>query len=96
MFDASSSQAAAGRRIVTYAWDFGDNQANDEHGSDASHPYTSAGSYTVVLGVVDDLGRVGSSIRTIAVTNLGRLIRRPSTGRSCAARRSSAGIAECS
>ena len=68
-FDASGSSAESGHRIVTYYWDFGDGQPQDEHGNDASHVYSSAGTYYVVLGVVDDLGRIGSTIRTITVTN---------------------------
>jgi PKD repeat protein len=68
-FNAAASQPATGRSLVTYVWDFGDNKVNDEHGSDASHAYFSAGTYTMVLGVVDDAGKVGSSIHTIVVTN---------------------------
>lgn len=68
-FDASTSQAASGRTITTYVWDFGDNKVNDEHGNDASYIYTSAGTYTMVLGVVDDQGKVGSTIKRIVVTN---------------------------
>jgi PKD repeat protein len=68
-FDASASQAAAGHSISNYVWDFGDNTPNDEHGSDGSHIYSFPGAYTMVLGVVDDLGRVGSSIKTIVVSN---------------------------
>jgi PKD repeat protein len=68
-FDATASQAAIGHSIVRYVWDFGDNTQNDEHGSDGSHTYSAAGSYAMVLGVVDELGRVGSSIRIIVVSN---------------------------
>lgn len=68
-FDASASQPGSGRSLVTYVWDFGDNRSNDEHGTDASHAYSSAGTYTMVVGVVDDAGNLGSSIQTIVVTN---------------------------
>jgi hypothetical protein len=68
-FDASGSSAAAGHSIVSYYWSFGDALPQDEHGNDASHAYESAGTYTMVFGVVDDLGRIGSAIQTIVVTN---------------------------
>jgi PKD repeat protein len=67
-FDASESEATSGR-IVTYVWDFGDSKFSEEHGVDASHVYSAAGTYTMVLGVVDDAGRLGSQIHTIFVTN---------------------------
>ena len=67
-FDASASQAESGHTITTYFWEFGDGRPNEEHGVDASHAYAAAGTYTMVLGVVDDLGRVGRSFNYIAVT----------------------------
>jgi PKD repeat protein len=67
-FDGSESDSSSGH-IVTYVWDFGDGKFNEEHGSDASHVYSAAGTYTMVLGVIDDSGRIGSSIKTIVVTN---------------------------
>jgi hypothetical protein len=68
-FDASTSAAAAGSSLVLYYWNFGDNALNDEHGSDASHVFTAAGTYTVVLGVQDDQGRIGSTFKTVVVSN---------------------------
>lgn len=70
IFDASSSVPAAGHSIVNYFWDFGDNRpyANDEHGSDASHAYAAAGSYTMVLGVTDEAGHSHSTFKTIVVS----------------------------
>lgn len=67
-FDASESQAASGHTNVNYFWDFGDGRAHDEHGNDASHTYSAAGTYTVTLGVQDDAGRIASTFRTIVVT----------------------------
>ena len=67
-FDASTSQAAAGHSIANYAWSFGDTQANDEHGNDASHAYMAAGTYTMVLGVTDDAGLSSSTFKIIVVT----------------------------
>jgi PKD repeat protein len=68
LFDASGSRPGPGRRIVSFSWSFGDNVPNDEHGHDASHVYTAPGSYTLVVGVVDDLGQIGSAFRTITVS----------------------------
>lgn len=69
-FDASTSAPASGHSIVSYFWDFGDNRpnANDEHGSDASHAYAAAGSYTMVLGVTDEAGHSSSTFKTIVVS----------------------------
>jgi len=67
-FDASGSQPAAGHTIATYFWEFGDGRPNDEHGVDASHAYGAAGTFTMVLGVVDELGRIGRSFNYITVT----------------------------
>ena len=67
-FDASTSQAGAGHTIANYFWDFGDGRPNDEHGSDASHAYPAAGTYTMVLGVIDELGRIASTFNTVVVT----------------------------
>jgi PKD repeat protein len=68
LFDARGSYAEAGHSIVSWYWDFGDGLPNEEHGNDASHAYTSAGTYYAVLGVVDDAGRIASAVQTITVT----------------------------
>jgi PKD repeat protein len=68
LFDASSSTPGAGHQLVNYYWEFGDGLPNDEHGSDASHTYTSVGTFTMVLGVVDEAGQISSTYRTVIVT----------------------------
>lgn len=68
-FDASASQAASGASIVKYVWDFGDTTPNDEHGSDASHVYTTPGQYYATLAVSDDQGRTGYAFKSITVSN---------------------------
>jgi hypothetical protein len=68
VFDASASRPATDHSIVNYFWDFGDGQLNDEHGNDASHAYLAVGTYTVVLGVTDDVGRSSSVFKTVVVT----------------------------
>jgi PKD repeat protein len=67
-FDASSSTAASGHRLTTYYWSFGDSLPNDEHGTDASHVYLTSGTYTMILGVVDEAGQMSSTFRTVVVT----------------------------
>ena len=68
-FDGSASIAGPGAAIVSYHWNFGDAQANDEHGVDASHAFASPGTYTVIMGVQDDSGRIGTTFKTIVVAN---------------------------
>ena len=66
-FDASASTAAAGRRIVSHAWNFGDGSTGS--GVTTSHVYRSANTYTVVLNVTDDAGSVGSASATVDVVD---------------------------
>ena len=66
-FDASLSTAAAGRRIVSHAWNFGDGSTGS--GITASHVYRSANTYTVVLNVTDDAGNVGSASATVDIVD---------------------------
>jgi PKD repeat protein len=67
-FNASASTAASGRRIVSYAWDFGDpNNRTAAEGVQTTHVYTAPGTYTVTLTVTDDRGRVGTASRTVTV-----------------------------
>jgi PKD repeat protein len=63
-FDASSSSDADGT-IVSYDWSFGDGSTGA--GATPSHVYTSDGSYTATLTVVDDDGATDSMSTTIAV-----------------------------
>jgi PKD domain-containing protein len=67
-FDGTKSYAEPGHSITAWYWDFGDGLTNDEHGNDASHIYVSPGTYYAVLGVVDDVGRIDSDIKTIVVS----------------------------
>jgi PKD repeat protein len=64
-FDGTTSTAAGGRTIVSYAWSFGD-------GASATGPTTShvfaAGSYTVVLTVTDSAGKTSTTSQSITVT----------------------------
>jgi PKD repeat protein len=53
-FNASESQPAAGRTIVSYSWDFGDGTTGT--GVTTAHTYTGEGVFTVILEVKDDAG----------------------------------------
>ena len=68
IFNGLTSTAAAGRQIVSYAWDFGDpNDRTPATGPQATHRFTRAGNYTVVLTVTDDLGRSGTTSAAIEI-----------------------------
>lgn len=67
-FNGSGSKAAPGRRIVQYAYDFGD--ATPMAISDnpiTHHRYDVARTYTVVLRVMDDTGRYSVATETVSV-----------------------------
>jgi PKD repeat protein len=64
-FNADQSLAAPGRTIVTYAWNFGDGTAGS--GQNVAHTYAAVGTYTVVLTVVDDIGRRATSTAGVTV-----------------------------
>jgi len=64
-FDASPSTAPAGRQIVSYVWNWGDNET--ETGITEEHDYTAAGTYNVVLTVTDSAGVSASTSRAITV-----------------------------
>ncbi len=64
-FDASPSLDPDGE-IVTYTWNFGDEQTSDT--MITTHSYSSAGDYTVMLTVVDDHGISSSNTTTITVS----------------------------
>ena len=49
--------------VVTWAWDFGD--GNTSSGSDPTHTYAAAGSYTVALTVTDQGGASDSTSATV-------------------------------
>ena len=64
-FNALASRAAPGRRIVSYAWDFGDGGTGT--GAQTSHLYPVLGTFTVTLVVTDDAGRIGVASQTVEV-----------------------------
>jgi chitodextrinase len=70
-FNASASKAAPGRTIVEYSFDYGDGSPIvSGPGPTVQHLYGAAKTYTVVLRVKDDAGRVGVATQTVAVAAL--------------------------
>lgn len=68
-FNGSGSTAAPGRRIVSYAWDFGDGSGLSAPGASPtiSRVYSLPRTYTVTLVVTDDAGRTGAISQTVDV-----------------------------
>ncbi|RPJ74512.1 MAG: PKD domain-containing protein, partial [Acidobacteria bacterium] len=67
-FNAATSTVAAGRRIVSYQWNWGDgSQSPERTGPTEDHTYTAEATYTVTLTIVDDIGRRSSVSKTVTV-----------------------------
>jgi PKD repeat protein len=64
-FDANASQAAPGRTITAYDWDFGDGHFG--RGVVESHRYARLGTFSVTLVVTDSAGRKGTSTKSVNV-----------------------------
>ena len=64
-FNSSGSQAAPGRTIVSYSWDFGDGGSSTL--ASPTHAYAAAASYNVTLTVTDSTGKVGRVTKTVQV-----------------------------
>jgi PKD repeat protein len=64
-FNASEAQAAPGRTLVSYSWDFGDGQTAS--GVTQAHRYSGSGLYTVVLTVTDDIGVSARNVQSLQV-----------------------------
>jgi PKD repeat protein len=65
--DGNSSQAAPGRTITRYDWNFGDGGFGS--GVTESHRFTRAGSFTVTLTVTDSGGKTGTASKSVTVGN---------------------------
>jgi len=66
-FDASGSSSV--RKIVSYAWNFGDNTGNTTSISTINHTYTAVSNYTVTLYIADEYGLISSPFtRVVEVT----------------------------
>jgi PKD repeat protein len=55
LFNADQVQTSPGHQVTQFNWTFGDGSGGT--GFQTTHAYTQAGTYNVVLSVVDDLGR---------------------------------------
>ncbi len=65
-FNASASQSPD--PITSYKWDFGDGAIVTTATPTTSHPYGSAGSYTVTLVITDSNGRTALTTQTVTVS----------------------------
>ena len=65
-FSALRSGARPGRRLVAWAWTFGDAGAS-ARGVRVTHAYPAAGTYVVTLVVTDDRGATGTARATLTV-----------------------------
>ena len=66
-FDASASRAPAGRTITSYEWNLGDGARAT--GVRVSHPYATAGLFTVQLRIVDSTGQFATVSQSVVVTS---------------------------
>jgi PKD repeat protein len=64
-FDGSASSSGSG--IASYSWTFGDTVNNSASGVTVQHTYGAAGTYNVVLTVVDNSGRTASTSQQVVV-----------------------------
>jgi PKD repeat protein len=53
-FDAGQSQPASGASIAAYQWKFGDGATDETQSASDTHVYTTPGTYTVTLSVLDN------------------------------------------
>jgi PKD repeat protein len=69
-FNADQVQTSAGHQVTAFNWNFGDNDSSQPStGFQVSHQFGTAGIYSVVLSVADDLGRKKVfAAKTITVT----------------------------
>ena len=65
-FSAENSTVVPPRRIIRYAWDFGD--GHGATGVNATHRYSAVGQYTVILIVTDDADVSNRASQSITVT----------------------------
>ncbi|MDD8025174.1 MAG: PKD domain-containing protein [Acidobacteriota bacterium] len=66
-FDASASTDPDGT-IASYSWVFGDGSTGS--GRTVSHTYQKRGNYSIKLTVIDNLGKPGSTVKTIQILGL--------------------------
>jgi PKD repeat protein len=64
-FNGTLSTAAPGRDIVRYHWDFG--TGSTRTGASVSKSYDTAGTFTVILTVTDDVGQTGIATQSVSI-----------------------------
>lgn len=69
-FNASASTDPDGT-IKKYNWDFGDGESASVEENQVEHTYDDAGTYNVVLEVVDDSGNTDSVSKTVTISDVG-------------------------
>ena len=69
VFNADQSTAATGHTLTTFNWNFGDGVTAS--GVTVSHVFTLAGTFAVVLSVLDDTGQKGTTSVSVPVTSGG-------------------------
>jgi PKD repeat protein len=69
LFDASLSRAGTGHTIVSYQWQWGDGEStNPTTSPNEDHDYQSAGLFSVILTVTDEIGQSGTVSKTLKVS----------------------------
>lgn len=68
-FNASGAKPAQGRVLVQYEFHFGDGTIVSSATPTVQHVYVSAGDYTALLRVTDDLGKFGVATQNVKVVN---------------------------
>jgi PKD repeat protein len=68
-FNASASRAGNGHTLTNFSWDFGDGTSGG--GMTTTHVYSAAGSYTVLLTVVDESGQRATGAPTTLTIGTG-------------------------
>src|SRR5476649_29783 len=68
VFNADQSTAAPGHTLAVFGWNFGD--GSTASGSIASHAYATAGTFTVVLSVADEVGTKSTTSNAVAVSSV--------------------------
>lgn len=64
--NGGDSTTVAGSSITSYTWDFGNGQTGT--GATSSTTYSTAGTYTIRLTIVDSAGRTATATRTVTIT----------------------------
>jgi PKD repeat protein len=70
-FNAGQSQAAPGRKIVRYSWNWGDGETGSRTDPTEDHDWATAGIYSILLTVQDDADQTATAVGRITVGGSG-------------------------